>query len=261
MREAVGPLTTALEGLADAKAYKGLGTRITAVEEAATEAATRLRRLTPPAELAAEHPRLVTALQGLHDELGGLGTQVDDREICTGAAVRARLGDADETADLREVLAAADAKLPGDRLAVTLPSARQKGGSRPASGKFVRSGSRSGRGTLTIDNGGSADAVVTLSRKGRSAVSVYIREGRKYTVKGVPDGTYTIFFTGGSDWDDAARAFGRDCAFQRFDESLRFRTEQTATQIRWSTWEITLHTVAGGNAETADVDPDDFPSG
>ena len=76
--------------------------------------------------------------------------------------------------------------------------------------------------------------MVTLSKGRKPAVSVYVRTGKTYTVKGVPDGSYTVFFTGGADWDRAARAFGRDCAFQRFEDPLRFRTIQSATQIRWS---------------------------
>jgi hypothetical protein len=123
----------------------------------------------------------------------------------------------------------------------------------------MRAGNGGGRGELTIDNGGSHDAVVTLSEGRRPAISLYVRKGKEYTVKGVPDGSYTVFFTGGADWDSAARAFGRDCAFQRFEDPLRFRTIQSATQIRWSAWTITLQPVAGGTAATADVDPNDFP--
>ena len=76
---------------------------------------------------------------------------------------------------------------------------------------------------------------------------------------GVNDGTYNIFFTGGADWDAGARAFTRDCAFQQFEDRLAFRTERTSTQIRWSTWKITLQPVAGGTARTSEVDPEDFP--
>jgi len=78
-------------------------------------------------------------------------------------------------------------------------------------------------------------------------------------VTGVGDGTYKIFFTGGSDWDGKARSFARKCAFQQFDDKLTFRTIRSATQIRWSTWDISLQPVLGGNATTSDVDPNDYP--
>lgn len=261
LRAAVDPLDTALNGLAGTKAYKGLDARVTAVQEATFQAAGRLSQITPPAELAAEHPRLVAALQRFHDELSDLSTQVGDRDLCTASVVRARLDDMGETANIRDVVAAVYTKLPGDRLSLPLLSTGQKGGSRPQNGTFIHSGSRSGRGTLTIDNGGSHDAVVTLSRKGTSAVSVYVRKGRKYTVRGVTDGKYTIFFTGGAGWDNAARAFGSGCTFERFEDPMSFRTERTAAQIRWTTWSITLQPTADGTARTAEVDPDDFPDG
>ena len=256
---AVDPLESALKNLAKAKAYKGLDGRVTAVETAAAQAVTELTQVTPPAELAGEHSQLVTALQSFHGELGDLSSQVGDRALCTGSAVRAGLGDADGTSALRDALADMSAKLPDDRPALKLPPAGQKGGSRPPNGKLIRAGNEGGRSELTIGNGGLHDAVVTLSKGRRPAISVYVRTGKAYTVKGVPDGSYTVFFTGGADWDGTARAFGRDCAFQRYEAPLKFRTTQTATGIRWKNWTITLQPVIGGNARTADVDPNDFP--
>ncbi|MGH3836839.1 MAG: hypothetical protein ACRDSF_14250, partial [Pseudonocardiaceae bacterium] len=60
-------------------------------------------------------------------------------------------------------------------------------------GQFVRAGSLTGRGELTIDNGGDQDAVVSLAMNKSPAFSVYVRNGSKYTVKGIRDGTYEIF--------------------------------------------------------------------
>jgi hypothetical protein len=122
-------------------------------------------------------------------------------------------------------------------------------------GQFVRAGSRTGRGELTIDNGGGQDGVVSSP-----AFSVYVRNGSKYTVKGIRDGTYEIFFTTGADWDSQNRTFTRDHTFQRFDDTLNFTTTKTSTEIRWSTWTITLHSVIGGTANASEVNPNDFPA-
>ena len=100
---------------------------------------------------------------------------------------------------------------------------------------------------------------MSLSRKGQTTISVYVRKGKDHTVKGVPDGTYTVFFTGGSGWDDDARGFGRDCAFQKFEDPLPFKTTRTSTQVLWKNWKVSLQKVIGGTARTNDVDPDDFP--
>jgi hypothetical protein len=102
--------------------------------------------------------------------------------------------------------------------------------------------------------------VITLALGRRPAFAVYVRTGAKHTVTGIQDGTYQVFFTSGTDWDLKARAFGRDCSFDRFDDRLGFETRQTSTQTRWSTWTIKLQPVLGGNASTSQVDPDDFPA-
>ncbi len=127
-------------------------------------------------------------------------------------------------------------------------------------GQFVRAGSRAGRGELTIDNGSNHDAVVSLAVNKNPAFSVYVRNGSQYTVKGIRDGTYEIFFTTGVDWDSQNRTFTRDRTFQRFDDTLKFATTRTATEIRWSTWSITLHSVIGGTANASEVNPNDFPA-
>jgi hypothetical protein len=257
---AIDPLESALKDLAKAKAYKGLDDRVTAVETAAAQAVTMLSHVTPPAELAGEHSQLVTAMQAFHGGLGNVSSQVGDRALCTGSALRAGLGNADATSALRDALAAVSAKLPDDRPDLTLPPAGQEGGSRPPNGKLLRAGNTGGRSELTIENGGSTDAVVTLSKGRRPVISVYVRKDKTYTVKSVPDSSYTVFFTGGSGWDGTTRAFGRDCAFSRFEDPLEFRTTRDdAGGIYWQNFTITLQPVFGGTARTEDVDPDDFP--
>ncbi len=127
-------------------------------------------------------------------------------------------------------------------------------------GQFVRAGSRTGRGELTIDNGSGQDSVVTLAMNKNPELSVYVRNDSKYTVKGIRDGTYEIFFTTGADWDSQNRTFTRDRTFQRFDERLNFTTIETATEVRWRTATITLHSVPGGTAMISEVNPNDFPA-
>jgi hypothetical protein len=255
LAKAISPLGSALKDLAAAKAYKGLDRRVAAVETASAKGVTVLSAITPPTEIAQEHSQLVSAVRAFHDDLSGLSSRVGGRALCTGSAVRAGLGNAHGTSALRDALAAVYAKLPGDPPALKFPRAGQKGDARPSNGTLIRHPSGDGRGELTIDNGGSNDAVVTLSKGRKPALAVYVRKGKKHTLNGVPDGTYTVFFTGGSAWDDTARGFGRNCAFQRFEDPLPFRT----TQTQLTTWKITLQRVIGGNAQTSDVDPNDFP--
>lgn len=259
LTRAVKPLDSALKNLAKADAYKGLEDRVTAVETAAGQAATGLGQITPPAELAQAHSQFAAALETFRDELGDVGSQVDDRALCTGSAVRVDVGKADGTSGLRAALGTLSAKLPAPKPTLTLPSAGLQDGSRPPNGKLIRASHLNGQGELVIDNGGSTDAVVTLTKGKKSTAAVYVRKGKKYTVTGVPDGTYTLFFSGGAGWDGDVRAFGRKCAFQRFEDPLSFHTTRIGNQAFGDRWSITLQRVVGGNARTADVDPDDIP--
>ena len=255
LTKSLGPLQTALKDLAEARKYKGLPKRVTAAGSAAEEAGNALGAIQPPVEVTAEHGQLVAALSSFAGALSSVGDDVGDRALCTGSAVRASLGDAGGTEDLRKALAAVVAKLPGDKPSLKLPAADLKAGSRLSNGDFVRTGKRSGQAELAIDNGGSTDAVVTLSRGDKPAIAVYVRKGKDVTVKGVPDGNYTVYFTGGSGWDEDARGFARKCAFQKFEDKLPFET----TSAGWRNWRISLSKVIGGNARTNDVNPDDFP--
>ena len=105
LTKALGPLDSALNRLADAKKIKGLAKRVDGAGSAATEAASVLGPVTPPAEVADGHAALVTALEEFGADLNSLGTEVGERAICTGSAVRARLGDGDGTSALRKALA------------------------------------------------------------------------------------------------------------------------------------------------------------
>lgn len=259
LTKAIDPLDSALNRLATARTYKGLERRMTDVESAAGKAGTALGRLNPPTELAAPNAKLVTALQTFGGEAGRLGAKVDQRALCTGAVVRAGLGNVAATSNLRKSLASVYAKLTGDQRPLKLPSAGQKAGSRLPNGRYIRDRNRGGRAELAIENGGSSDSVVTLSRDSKPAISVFVRKGQSYTIRNVSDGTYGVYFSGGADWDDEARAFGRNCTFSRFDDPLKFRTTRDARGIYWQNFRITLQPVIGGTARTNDVDPDDFP--
>jgi hypothetical protein len=254
------PINTALHKLAAVGSFKELAKRVADVENVANQAAVRLEQQVPPPALAAEHAKLAAALRRFGGELKAVNNEVAGRDLCTASSARAQLGRSGGTAALRAAAAALAAKAPDDRLSLDLPAAQGESTRRLPNGHFVRSRSRGGRGTLTIDNtSGSPDAVVTLSKKKRAVISVYVRRGKKYKVTGIGDGSYKVFYVRGADWDGKARWFARDCEFQQFDDPLKFRTINSATEIRWDNWEITLHPVAGGRASTSDVDPNDIP--
>ncbi|MGI8332648.1 hypothetical protein ACRYCC_22075 [Actinomadura scrupuli] len=258
---AVKPLDAALAAFEKAAAYGVLTDRMTTAEQAAPRTLSELRGMTPPTAVGTEHVALVTAVGRLVDDLHYLGQTVSGRRLCTASAVRAQLSRAAGAAAVRDAVKALAAKEPPGAIRLSVPAAGRALGRRPPNGSRVRPGDRSGLSELSVDNDGSADAVITLAIGRRPLYSVYVRKGGKYAVPRVKDGTYTVFYSTGSGWDAAAKAFSTGCEFQRFEKPLTFGTARTATGTGYSRWKIILQPVDGGNARTEPVGPGDFPTG
>lgn len=212
-----GPIRKALSRLAAARTVGSLRTRAEKAEEVLTGAAEKLSALAPPADARAEHDAYVAALRKLATGIGEVRVSIDTGAVCTGSGVLAGLGRSGELDALAE---AADAlagrgDYPADVMSV---KARKETSRRLPNGRYIVSENRSGRGRFAITNGGDRDAVVTMVRGKKKAVSVYVRRGSKFTVSGVRDGEYDVYFTTGEDWDAKAGAFTRLCSFQRFEE-------------------------------------------
>ena len=82
-----------------------------------------------------------------------------------------------------------------------------------------------GLGQLSVENGTSSDGVVILNlSEGDPVMATYIRAGDSYTMTGIRDGTYHLFFSTGSEWDGEANEFTESPSYKRFDDPLGFST-------------------------------------
>lgn len=115
-----------------------------------------------------------------------------------------------------------------------------------------------GDGKMYIKNGTSLDAVAKLIRGGSSVLTVYIKANSNYTITGVSDGIYWLAFAQGLDWDSATQKFRRNIQYSSFDETFDFTTTEDYQYIYYPEFEVTLHPVVGGTAETSSVDPTQF---
>jgi len=111
-----------------------------------------------------------------------------------------------------------------------------------------------GEGELQIKNGTSLDAVAKLIRGGTSVLTVYIKANNTYTMRDISDGTYWLAFTQGLDWDSTAQKFRYNVQYSAFDETFAFIT----TSRQYTIFEVTLHPVVGGTAQTSNIDPQQF---
>lgn len=113
-----------------------------------------------------------------------------------------------------------------------------------------------GQGKLLIKNGTDADALVILTGMNDKAVkTAYIRDSQSFNMTGVRDGVYRLYYSKGESFDQTTKRFTENATYQRLDATIEFTT--TATQ--YTTWEVTLYGVVGGNVGSQYVDPSDFP--
>jgi len=133
---------------------------------------------------------------------------------------------------------------------------------RPATGTIV-SGSQPwyGMGELTIDNiNGTYDGVAILTQSGSltPVIAVYIQRGEIYTIDGIQDGVYDLYFTLGGAWDSNSKQFTVNASQELFVEPLEFDTYTTndgdSTTTHYMTFTITLYPVDEGGGETKPVE-------
>ncbi|WP_395107731.1 hypothetical protein [Actinomadura sp. SCN-SB] len=253
-------LTTALAAIEDATRYTDVSQRLSAARRAADQAKTSLNLITPPREAAGAHSRLVLALFQFSRDMAATDRAVQDQRLCTMPAVRYQVGSSDGAKRLREAVAQLRAAQGGYSFPATIADPGELTERRERNGRFLKSGRRGGRGNLTIDNNGDQDAVVSLTRNDKAVFVVYVRSKSKATIRGVPDGTYTLFYTTGVDWDSGAKRFSRDCSTRENLSDTVFQTTVGGGFIRWRNWTYIIAPDGGGNAPSAPVEPDDFPA-
>jgi len=114
---------------------------------------------------------------------------------------------------------------------------------RPATGIiFQRRGSLVGLGQLTVDNksGGQDGVVILRSSDGKHTVAgVYVRHGQQYTLTGIRDGYYHLYYTSGTGWETALWRFKDQTSYERVTnpDPVPFST----TQSSYTVWKMTLY--------------------
>ncbi|MFE2916077.1 hypothetical protein [Kitasatospora indigofera] len=253
----IGPLDVELAKLPQAADLIALGAALKEVGSKAVLAGAGLKLATEPAAASAAHRQLLVALDALSDHIDTVQDEIHSGKYCATGSALARFGQAEALTTIPAALAALAAA--GYPATLTVPATGQLQQRALDNGTMVREGSLDGRGELSIENGGSGDAVLSLAKDGKSVHSIYVGKGQTARFKGIEDGTYEVFFAGGSDWDPATKAFTQGCDFSKFDEPLEFKTTRTSSEIRWSTWTLSLQAVVGGNARTTDVPAGSYP--
>ncbi|WP_344442178.1 hypothetical protein [Kitasatospora nipponensis] len=249
----VGPVNTALGQVGKAGSLDSLSTALGTAQQAASAAATGLQGAVPPDSLSDANRKLYVALDQLATDLGQVQSDITASKVCATSSALAETGGVQGLKDVPAALQTLAAS--GYTTDFAVPQTPQQQHRALDNGAFVREGQDDGNGELTVENGGDADAVLTLTKSGTTAYSFYVVKGKTAKVTGIRDGNYDVYFTGGFDWDAGTKQFTQSCDFTKFDDGLDF----TTTSSTYSTWKVSLQPVAGGNATTTQVPPGSFP--
>jgi len=121
-----------------------------------------------------------------------------------------------------------------------------------------------GLGEIRIDNGTNMDAIAKLVKNYPhiSIYTVYIKAKSIYKMTEISDGYYDLYFTHGQDWDEINQKFLVNTSYSKFEDGFDFVTQNEylldGISTRYTAFEVTLHSVLGGSAETDKVSEKEF---
>ena len=129
-------------------------------------------------------------------------------------------------------------------------------GSEPENGYKLYNELDSGYGELTI-KGGSNPAVVKVESDNGYSMMFYVRANETATVN-LRDGSFMLKYATGTTWYGGGDLFGPRTKYSLADEVLTYETTYSGNSVYYSTYEVTLYSVLGGNLETESIDADEF---
>ena len=105
---------------------------------------------------------------------------------------------------------------------------------------------------LSVRNGTGKDAYVKLvNERGDVVVTFLAADALTARVSGIPQGSYELAFATGTRFSRGCDTFSEPASANRFAQRLEFGPDGGG-------WEVTLHSVRDGNAQTLGMNYDDF---
>lgn len=129
---------------------------------------------------------------------------------------------------------------------------------RPANGKTFKNNVGWGNGEFTV-KASNSDACIKLENRNDSSkyILFYVRANESATVK-VKDGDYIAKYATGKYWYNTDSYFGKETSFTKADDILSYETTRSGSYVYYSTIEITLYQVIGGNLTTTPIRENEF---
>jgi hypothetical protein len=120
-----------------------------------------------------------------------------------------------------------------------------------------------GHGELKADNGTTEDAVVRLSEVAtdRTVCWFSVQAHSTARMKHIPQGTYTLAFTTGLNWNESDDVFTWHPSYDQFDRVFEFNEQRDSERVQYKTISVTLNPVLFGNVRTKTITREEFLKG
>ncbi|NOT25509.1 MAG: hypothetical protein HOP16_05340 [Acidobacteria bacterium] len=115
---------------------------------------------------------------------------------------------------------------------------------RPATGSDILPPSKTGGGSLILQNVGDLDSVVILADETTYTRAVYVRSGERVTIPNVAAGTYEVLMMLGSNWN-TGRFTGMPL-YQSLDRPVEFTERDTGTSTEYTQLTVSIEPVGAG---------------
>jgi hypothetical protein len=115
-----------------------------------------------------------------------------------------------------------------------------------------------GPGTLTVENMTLNDGLVVLtSLTNDPVVGFFIRSTEEFTLTGLQDGDFLLYFTFGHAWDGNKNTFMVVETVKKMDQVLEFYSDDSGH----TTWTLSLNSlgIGSGSASASDIPASSFP--
>lgn len=120
-----------------------------------------------------------------------------------------------------------------------------------------------GRGELKVDNGTTEDAVVRLSDVATddTVCWFFVQAHSSAHMKHIPQGTFTLAFTTGLNWNESEDVFTWHPSYDQFDRVFEFNEQRDSEGVQYKTVSVTLNPVLFGNVRTKTITREEFLKG
>jgi len=125
---------------------------------------------------------------------------------------------------------------------------------------FDRYPGNAGPGKLSVHNGTDRHAICKLIdiRTGKKICSFVIIANSRQGISGIVDGVFRVIFAYGDSIIYGSDRFRLPSGFSEFREQFDFATTPKSYGYQYSSYNVTLHKVIGGNARLGTITEDEY---